>query len=114
MSTAYDRLLAKKPAQAGIEPEPQAQPAPIEQIEPPEPLTPLEPPEPKKRGRRANGKSSNGDYERFGVIITRETHIGVQRVLLDLYARGEPKLDFSDAVEDALKFWLEHGPYRKK
>ena len=105
MSSAYDKLLSRGPQKAKPEAEP---PAASVQAQP------LELPTPKKRGRHANGKSSNDAYERFGVIITRETHIHVQRVLLDLYAKGEPKLDFSDAVEDALKFWLEHGPYSKK
>ncbi len=62
-----------------------------------------------KVGRPATGKRSNVDYERYGVFIRRDTAKQVKRFLFDRVERGDEEGDFSDAVDEALRFWLEHG-----
>jgi len=62
-----------------------------------------------KVGRPATGKRSNVDYERYGVFVQRETARQVKRFLFDRHERGDEEGDFSDAVDEALRFWLEHG-----
>ena len=60
-------------------------------------------------GRPATGKRSNVNYERYGVLIQRETAKQVKRFLFDRHERGDEEGDFSDAVDEALKFWLKNG-----
>ena len=67
-----------------------------------------------KVGRPATGKRSNVDYERYGVFVQRETARQVKRFLFDRHERGDEEGDFSDAVDEALRFWLEHGRPSKK
>jgi len=62
-----------------------------------------------KVGRPATGKRSNPEYERYSVFVQIETAKRVKRFIFDRVERGEEEGDFSDAVDEALKFWLEHG-----
>ena len=62
-----------------------------------------------KVGRPATGKRSNVNYERYGVLIQRETAKQVKRFLFDRHERGDEEGDFSDAVDEALRFWLKNG-----
>lgn len=70
--------------------------------------------EKRKVGRPATGKRSSADYDRFTVFIQRDTVKRVRRFLFDRKERGDEEGDFSDAVDEALRFWLEHGRPSKK
>ena len=65
-------------------------------------------------GRPATGKRSDPDFERTSVFVRVETGKRVRRLLFDLSESREEELDFSDTVDEALQFWLEHGRFSTK
>ena len=75
---------------------------------------PLPSSEKRSVGRPATGKRSNPDYERTSVFVRVETGKRVRRLLFDLSESGQEQLDFSDTVDEALQFWLEHGRFGTK
>lgn len=93
---------------------PEAASVPLEQVEKPAtprrprapraaPTPPLTPPS--TRGRPANGKRSNPDYEQVSCYLRRVTHAEVQVRLI----REGKKRDVSDLIEELLSEWLAKG-----
>ena len=74
------------------------------------------PPSSEKRsvGRPATGKRSDPGFERTSVFVRVETGKRVRRLLFDLSESGQEEMDFSDTVDEALQFWLEHGRFSTK
>lgn len=59
--------------------------------------------EPKKRRGRPSGKRSDSEYCQVTAYIRRETHLGVQVLLLQ---EGKVR-DFSELVEELLTKWVK-------
>ncbi len=73
------------------------------------PPSSVEPAEKNKGGRPATGKRSSVEYSRHTVFLKIETVRKVLRFQFDRKERGDEEGDFSDVVDEALRFWLEHG-----
>jgi hypothetical protein len=73
---------------------------PEEQRDPP----PL-PPEPTKIGRPP-GKRSDPDWSPRTILMRRQTHKGVQRILLE----NDDERDLSELVDELLRGWVDKRP----
>jgi hypothetical protein len=89
-----------------------SQQQPVVQQDAPRPVLPTAPPQasqPAKRGRPANGKRTNPDYEQVAAYIPKELH---RRVKIRLLETAEDE-NFSDLVEWLLTQWMQ-GAVRKQ
>ena len=101
-ATSADDVLEPEPmppAKPTTKPEPQSQPATIQQSEP-KPVQQIE------RGKvgRPPGKRTNPDFQSVTTFLRKDTYLAVQRALV---GSGQ---DFGDVVDTLLADWLKRNP----